>query len=200
MNRKSTEHRVEHIEAPDLCLRYYPDLFHSCQASWYRELFESLPWRQEYAHLFGKTMAVPRLVAWMASPGRSYRYSGIVHHGDGWSPLMQTILTRVEAVAGQQFNSVLANLYRDGADSMGWHADDEPELGPDPVVASLSLGAERRFSLRHRDRSCPPISMSLAPGSLLIMEAGCQRHWQHQIPKTRRQVAPRINLSFRHIL
>jgi alkylated DNA repair dioxygenase AlkB len=115
-------------------------------------------------------------------------------------PVILELKTRVEAVCNAPFNSVLLNLYRDGADSMGWHSDDEPELGERPVIASLSLGAMRRFRLRHRRRKdLDPVAIDLENGSLLIMEGDTQRFWKHQVPKTRRAVAPRINLTFRNI-
>lgn len=203
MSLRFTEHPLpcERIEAPGgLRLRYYPDAFAACQQAWFDELRRTLDWRQERARLFGRELPVPRLVAWMADEGVSYRYSGIVHGAAPWPLLMAEIRAAVELITQHRFNSVLANLYRDGSDSMGWHADNEPELGPRPVVASVSLGAARRFSLRHRQRLYPAMSFDLAPGSLLVMEEGTQCEWQHQIPKTRKPVGPRINLSFRLIV
>jgi alkylated DNA repair dioxygenase AlkB len=115
-------------------------------------------------------------------------------------PVILELKTRIEAVCDAPFNSVLLNLYRDGADSMGWHSDDEPELGERPVIASLSLGATRRFRLRHRRRKeLEPVAIDLENGSLLIMEGDTQRFWKHQVPKTRRAAEPRVNLTFRNI-
>jgi alkylated DNA repair dioxygenase AlkB len=154
--------------------------------------------------------AVPRLTAFVADEGVDYAYSGVVHRGTGWTPELKAIKDRVEAataaagVAKAGFNSLLLNRYRDGRDSIGMHADDEPELGADPVVASVSLGAVRRFVLRHRDADPADPSdrreWPLAHGSLLVMAGACQTFWRHGVPKTAAPVVERINLTFRKIL
>ncbi|MGA1201931.1 MAG: alpha-ketoglutarate-dependent dioxygenase AlkB family protein [Planctomycetota bacterium] len=173
-------------------------------ARWLEELRSSLPWRQESIRIFGKTMPVPRLQSWHGDPGAGYRYSGLDLEPLPWTPLLTEIRGRIEAVVGgPPFNAVLANLYRDGRDSMGWHADDEPELGPEPVIASLSLGASRTFHLRHRTRrELGRLDLQLGTGSLLVMRGRTQECWQHALPKRTGRSGPglRINLTFRRII
>lgn len=149
--------------------------------------------------MFGRPVAVPRLVSWHGDPGATYLYSGTPHDPLPWTPALAALRGRASAAAGIAFNSVLANLYRDGRDSMGWHADDEPELGPDPVIASLSLGAARRFRVRARNGG-ETGEFSLSDGSLLVMEPGVQAAWQHCIPRQAKVTGARINLTFRRIV
>lgn len=165
--------------------------------SCFSDLLEDVDWRQEHAILFGRTIAAPRLTAWYGTHG--YGYSGIRHEPTPFTPTLTTLKSTIEAIAGRRLNSVLINLYRHGQDSMGWHSDDEPALGPEPEIASLSLGAKRRFHFRHRtcDRR---VALDLSHGSCLIMRGRCQACWQHQLPKTKRDIGPRINLTFRTIL
>ena len=162
-------------------------------------LSASVPWRQEKIRMFGKEVDQPRLTAAFADPGVRYRYSGLTLEPHPWSPELLDIRRRAEQDAGRRFNYVLCNLYREGRDSMGFHADDEPELGKDPVIASVSLGATRRFVLRHRRRPLPPVALELTDGSLLVMAGTTQHHWLHGVPRTRAPVGPRINLTFRWI-
>jgi alkylated DNA repair dioxygenase AlkB len=168
-------------------------------------LVRELPWEQRHIVLFGKRVLQPRLIAWAGE--LPYRYSGQTLEPRPWPEPVQAVLARVNASArascGASFNHVLINRYRDGRDSMGYHADAEPELGPDPVVATLSLGATRRFSLRrHPKRSGEePLALELEHGSLLIMGGTCQRHYRHAIPRdSKAQVEQRISLTFRHVL
>jgi alkylated DNA repair dioxygenase AlkB len=161
------------------------------------ELRTGLPWRQEEIRLYGKVHPVPRLSCWLGDEARVYRYSGIEHHPVPWGPVAP-LLRRIEQATGARFNSALANLYRSGADTVGWHADDEPELGRQPRIASLSLGAPRRFVLRHRETR-QKLDLELPPGSLLWMAGDTQRCWEHTVPRTRRPVGPRINLTFRWV-
>jgi len=164
-------------------------------------LIDEIPWRRQSVTLFGKTHPQPRLICWMGDPGCAYLYSGTRWEPEPWHPLVDALRTRAEALSGARFNAVLLNLYRDGADSMGFHADDEPELGERPVIASLSLGAERTMLLRHRhDRAQATQRLPLADGDLLVMRGDTQRNWRHAIPKTRRPVGPRLNLTFRRIV
>jgi len=165
-------------------------------------LIAEIAWRQETITLFGKTHAQPRLICWMGDPGCSYAYSGKRYTPAPWHPLVAELRARVEAeAAGATFNSVLLNQYRDGQDSMGLHADDEPELGPKPVIASLSFGAQRTMHFRHRhDRTRPTQRLPLPDGSLLIMRGKTQANWKHAIPKTRKAIGPRVNLTFRRVL
>ena len=165
----------------------------------FRELIDAVSWRQEVLRIHGKEVPVPRLSAWYGDPGTTYAYSRIRHEPNPWIAPLTEVRAVAERVADAPLNCVLANLYRDGADSVAWHADDEPELGPEPVIASVSLGATRRFQMRRRDDSMERVDLELAHGSFLVMRGVTQRHWVHQIPKTARPVGPRINLTFRHI-
>ncbi len=162
----------------------------------FSDLLESIDWQQEQAFLFGRTIPLPRLTAWHGDHG--YSYSGIRHEPAPFTPLLATLKASIEAITRTSFNSVLINLYRGGQDSMGWHSDDEATLGPEPEIASLSLGARRRFHFKHR-RQSDRLTIDLDHGSCLIMRGQCQANWQHQLPKTRKKVGPRINLTFRTI-
>lgn len=162
--------------------------------SLFAHLRDTVPWKQSGrpGRLF------PRFTAWFADPGTSYSYSGVTHHPDPWTPELLAVKARAEAAAATTWNSLLLNLYRDGRDSIGFHADDEPELGTNPVIGSISLGAERRFVLKH-PASGEKREFALPHGSLLVMGGASQHHWRHGVPKTRKPVGPRINLTFRYI-
>jgi alkylated DNA repair dioxygenase AlkB len=160
-------------------------------------LQRTIDWQQESILMFGRRVLVPRLVAWHGDPGTSYTYSGTPHQPLPWTAPLARIRDRAAELCGARFNAVLLNLYRDGRDGMGWHADDEAELGRDPVIASVSLGATRRFCLRHRKRRNLKLDVPLPHGSLLCMSGPTQHHWLHALPKTRAAVGERINLTFR---
>lgn len=162
-------------------------------------LHNDIPWRQDSIRIAGKDTPIPRLQAWFGDPGMSYTYSGLTLQPTPWSPTLAQVKQRIEAYSDTHFNSLLANLYRDENDSVGWHADDEPELGENPVIASLSLGESRDFVLKHRNHPEQKLKLSLENGDLLIMKGALQHHWLHQIPKARTQCGPRINLTFRRI-
>ena len=164
-----------------------------------RMLTETMPWKQETLTIYGKEHPIPRLQAWMGDDNIQYRYSGKTFQAERWSGQLKTLADKLSTVAATRFNSVLLNLYRDGNDAMGWHSDDEPELGPAPVIASLSLGAERDFAVRRRGSSRQHAVISLPHGSLLIMQAGMQRQWQHSVPRRKAISDSRINLTFRQI-
>lgn len=187
------------LKLADADIEYQPQ-FIDVDPAW--ELFESLiheiDWRQERIKIFAKVHNVPRLSCWMADAGLDYRYSNITMHPVAWSRSLAKIRDRLQLCTQNPFNSVLINYYRDGQDSNGWHSDDEPELGIDPVIASISLGAARDFQLRHKLNKQLRQSLSLEHGSLLLMKGSTQRYWQHQIPK-RAKVGARINLTFRCI-
>ena len=159
-------------------------------------LVDELDWEQKHLVMFGKEVAEPRLSAWYGD--EQYTYSGITLAPKPMTPTLDRLRRLCEGHAGSRFNSVLANLYRDGRDSMGWHADDEPELGPEPVIASLSLGCTRRFRLRHR-RTREVIESDLTGGSLVVMSGACQSAWMHAVPKQSRVTDARVNLTFRWI-
>lgn len=163
------------------------------------ELRDAIPWEQHRLRLFGRVVDAPRLSCWIGDPQAHYRYSGATFAPQPWPPALHRLRERVEATCATRFNSVLANLYRDGRDAMGWHSDDEAELGPHPVIASVSLGGTRRFRLRPRQGEAPATTLELAHGSLLRMAGDTQRNYLHAIPRTRRPVAPRLNLTFRWI-
>jgi alkylated DNA repair dioxygenase AlkB len=164
----------------------------------YRELVATAPWRDDVITLFGRTYPVPRRTAWFGDPGAVYAYSRIVHDPTPWTPTLATLREAVAAEAGGPFNSVLVNWYRDGQDSNGWHADDEPELGPEPLIASLSLGATRVMQFRHRE-TARRFDVTLHDGDLLVMWGDAQSAWVHAIAKSRRVQAGRINLTFRWV-
>jgi alkylated DNA repair dioxygenase AlkB len=182
-------------------VRYFPQAFRPPGAD---ELFvrlrREIDWRQEEIVLFGRRCRVPRLVAWHGDPGATYTYSGTRHEPAPWTPTLMAIRERADDLAGQRFNSVLLNLYRNGRDGMGWHSDDEPELGVNPVIASVSLGATRRFRMRHRKHREATIAVDLEHGSLLLMRGATQHHWLHAVPKIARPAGERINLTFRCVV
>lgn len=160
-------------------------------------LLAEIDWRQDEAWIMGRRVALPRLTAWYGDAG--YRYSGIDNPPQPWLPLLEELKAVAAAVASSSFNSVLLNFYRDGRDSMGWHSDDERSLGAEPVIASLSFGATRRFRLKHRQHPELAIALDLPPGSCLIMAGALQHHWRHTLPRTAKPVGPRVNLTFRLI-
>ncbi|MEO1081994.1 MAG: alpha-ketoglutarate-dependent dioxygenase AlkB [Pseudomonadota bacterium] len=191
----------ERIELPDAELRFWPvcDLG-VASGRLFEELQIGLAWREESIFLFGRSVLQPRLLAWYGDEGTRYRYSGVVHEPEPLTPRLDELRGRLEVLCDARFNSVLANLYRHERDSMGLHADDEPELGAEPVIASLSLGAERVFRLRHRHRrDLKPLRLTLPSGSLLVMSGTTQQFWKHEIPKQTKACGPRINLTFRRI-
>ena len=159
-------------------------------------LIAETPWRAHSITLWGKQMAQPRLSSWHGD--KAYRYSGLTLDPLPFTPLQLELKAAVEAVSGASFNSVLLNYYRDGRDSMGMHSDDEPELGPEPLIASLSFGATRTFILKHK-RGKRQLKLDLTSGSLLIMAKKTQSNYLHGINKTRRALGPRVNLTFRKI-
>jgi len=163
-------------------------------------LIEDIPWRQDHIVLWGKPLLQPRLSAWFGDPGSVYTYSGLTLTPLPWTKLLAELKQTVETLAGERFNSVLLNYYRNERDSMGMHSDDERELGRNPTIASLSFGAERELTFRHRRRKeLAPVRLRLASGSLLIMRGATQHHWKHGIAKERRPCGPRVNLTFRRI-
>ncbi|MEC8103316.1 MAG: alpha-ketoglutarate-dependent dioxygenase AlkB [Pseudomonadota bacterium] len=166
----------------------------------FADLMANLCWQQPSITLYGKQHPIPRLQAWLGDRPHKYRYSGQDFIADIWPDSVADIARDISAETGVLMNSVLVNLYRDGQDSMGWHADDEPELGPDPVIASLSLGATRDFALRRTGTTRQAGRIALSDGSLLVMKAGMQSRWQHALPKRARVKLPRINLTFRQII
>ncbi|HUY11107.1 MAG TPA: alpha-ketoglutarate-dependent dioxygenase AlkB [Candidatus Dormibacteraeota bacterium] len=165
----------------------------------FARLVHGLAWTQPTIALFGVRRPIPRLEAWYGDLDARYRYSGIAHEPMPWTPELAGLRDRLRSCVGEPFNSVLANLYRDGRDSNGWHSDDEAELGPTPTIASLSLGATRRFSIKATASGERHI-FELSNGSLLVMSGASQQLWRHTVPKEPQVQHARINLTFRTIL
>ena len=161
-------------------------------------LWQEMDWKQQEILLFSRKVMQPRLTAWCSDPGISYRYSGLLLSPAPWHERLDRLRRSLKRSSGSGFNSVLLNAYRDGSDSMGWHADNEPELGQYPHIASISLGATRRFLVRPSGGG-KSFGLDLEHGSLLLMKGASQENWQHSIPKTTRQTGLRINLTFRKI-
>lgn len=162
-------------------------------------LLTQVPWETHRIRMFGRWLDSPRLSCWMGDADAHYRYSGADFAPHPWAPVVQELREQLQLGCDGSFNSVLLNRYRDGRDSMGWHSDDEPELGATPLIASLSLGASRRFLLRRRDDPAQKAEYLLGHGDLLLMRGHCQRDYQHSLPKTARVSGERINLTFRQI-
>ena len=161
-------------------------------------LTQSIDWQHEQIYLYGRWIQVPRLMAWYGDPEAVYQYSRVVHHPKAWQPCLQSIREDLESVSGFRFNSVLANLYRDGRDSMGCHADNEKELGLNPCLASLSFGDSRILRFKHQFKA-ERLDVVLENGDLLWMSGRIQQNWFHELPKTKKIKQARINLTFRHI-
>jgi alkylated DNA repair dioxygenase AlkB len=191
-----------HIDLPDGELLLWQRWIHPEQAcACFRLLQQELAWEQSTIRIHGRNVLIPRQNAWYGDPGATYRYSRTTFEPHPWTATLQLIRQQVESTTAVHFNAVLANYYRDGADCVGWHSDDEAELGRNPPIASLSLGSARKFSLKHKRRKdLAPVYLNLEPGSLLLMRGATQHHWQHQIGRTRRLLTPRINLTFRRIV
>jgi alkylated DNA repair dioxygenase AlkB len=188
------------LDLPDAEILYYPHFFTIEEADGiYQELLEKTPWQQDTIKLFGKTHLQPRLTALYGNENKPYSYSNIKMEPHPWNPLLREINLKLASEINNTFTSVLLNLYRDGKDSNGWHADNEKELGKNPVIASLSFGAERAFHLQHNTEKTLKHKIILEHGSLLVMKGTTQHYWKHQIPKTAKEIGNRINLTFRNI-
>ncbi len=188
------------LHLPDAAITYFPHFFDQKEAdAIFAKLTSDIPWQQDNICVFGKTHPQPRLTALFGNGGKSYSYSNIKMQPHPWNALLQKIKSRVESVSETKFTSVLLNLYRDGKDSNGWHADNEKELGTNPIIASVSFGAERVFQLKHNTISNLKQNILLEHGSLLLMQGTTKHFWKHQIPKTSKKIGSRINLTFRVI-
>lgn len=188
------------LRLPDSDIRYFPNFFSKKTSdTYFDQLRKTVPWQQDDIKVFGKLYAQPRLTALYGNNGKPYSYSNITMQPHEFSKELLEIKTAVEAKANIQFTSCLLNLYRDGKDSNGWHADNEKELGSNPVIASITLGQERFFHLKHRKRKELKHKLLLEHGSLLLMQGETQHHWLHQIAKTAKPIGERINLTFRLI-
>lgn len=167
---------------------------------WFDVLLQDVPWQPDTVILFGKRITTARKVAWYGDPGCAYTYSGTTKQPLPWSPALQELRRLVEKVSGVSFNCCLLNLYHHGGEGMGWHSDDERELVPQGIIASVSLGAERRFLFRHKQDPKLKVAVQLESGSLLLMCGSTQTHWLHSLPKSTRIKRARINLTFRQML
>lgn len=161
----------------------------------YQQLL-NLPWQSETLMMYGKEVCVPRKILWIADDQLTYCYSGKTHHPEAWPAALKPIREKLKSIHTP--NAVLANYYQDGKDYMGWHSDNEKELGPEPIITSLSLGAPRTFKFRHK-KTQEIIELELEHGSLLVMHGSCQQHWQHCLPKRLKVKDPRVNLTFREV-
>jgi alkylated DNA repair dioxygenase AlkB len=188
-------------ELPDATIKYYPNFLNTKEADLYLEqLTKETPWRNDPITVFGKTYPQPRMTSLHGHTTESYSYSGIVMQPNRMRKPLLNIEQKLQAFTKETFTTVLLNLYRDGQDSNGWHADNEKELGVNPVIASISLGASRYFHLKHNSDKSQRLKLELTHGSLLLMEGATQHFWKHQIAKTAKKVGPRINLTFRKVL
>lgn len=167
--------------------------------NWFEHFYSTVQWRSEQVKVFGKVYDQPRLTALYADEERSYTYAGLTLEAFSFNEKMKQLKSDIEDVTRHRYNSCLFNLYRNEKDSNGWHADDEPELGSQPVIASLSLGATRRFHIKHKRDKTLKRTIDLTHGSLLLMAGASQKDFKHQLPKTQSPKAPRINLTFRYI-
>lgn len=189
-----------HFNMPDAEIIYFPSFLSKEEADFlFQELLEKTPWQQDEITVYGKNHLQPRLTALYGNEGKPYSYSNITMHPHYWTLTLQKLKSLVENISETNFTTVLLNYYRDGKDSNGWHADNEKELGKNPVIASLSLGAERNFQLKHNFDASQKMNIVLENGSLLLMKGPTQHFWKHQVPKTAKPVGQRINLTFRTI-
>lgn len=190
---------LQHFVLPQAELLFWPRWLSPEQAErCYQQLAQQLNWQQPAIKIFGKAVLIPRQQVWMGDPHCSYKYSGVLFEPEPWHPLVWQLTEWVNQLCKTRFNSVLLNWYADGQQHMGWHSDDEPELGQDPQIASLSLGQQRFFDLKHK--TCgTQLKLELGHGSLLLMAGQCQQYWQHRVPKMASATKGRINLTFREI-
>lgn len=178
---------------------YISNFFDKVKSDFYFQyLKKNIEWKQEEMNLYGKVQKFPRLTAWYGDKDKAYTFSGIKLEPKNWNEHLLKIKERVKTKCNTDFNSVLLNLYRNGYDSISWHTDAEVELGRNPLIASVSFGGTRKFQLKHQQTN-EKIELELENGSLLIMQGSLQHHWKHQIPKTKKEVSERINLTFRRI-
>ena len=190
------------IQSVNLSLKYIENFFNLDESRLYmRKLTQSVLWRREKIKMWGKEIVTKRRIAWYADDGKSYTYSGSTFFPSQWNDVLLQLKESVENYSEIKFNSVLLNEYPNGEVGMGWHSDDEKELGTDPIIASLSFGANRDFIFKHKtDRSIENVKLHLKSGSLLLMLGSTQHYWKHSLPKRLKVKEPRINLTFRNII
>lgn len=196
---KAAKNKI-HLPLDEAEVYYYPKFIETSEADrLFQSFLENTKWRQDPITLFGKTYPQPRLTALYGTNGESYTYSGITMQPHPFIPPHSELLKSLQKVCNTTFTTVLMNLYRDGQDSNGWHSDDEKELGMNPIIASISLGAARVFHFKHKTTKEKRYRLTLMHGSLLMMQGTTQHNWQHQLPKSKRVQEARINLTFRRI-
>ncbi|HYH86520.1 MAG TPA: alpha-ketoglutarate-dependent dioxygenase AlkB [Pyrinomonadaceae bacterium] len=194
--------KADSVLMPDADVVLFRDFFEKEESDLlFVELLNKIEWKQDRIKYYGKEMDLPRLTAWYGDSGASYTYSNISMNSTVWTPTLMCIKEKIEKMTGASFNSVLLNYYRHGRDSVSWHRDNEPELGKNPVIASVSFGETRRFQFKHiKRKELGRVDVELTHGSLLVMQGTTQEFWLHQIPKTSKPIKPRVNLTFRRIL
>ncbi|AUC80846.1 alpha-ketoglutarate-dependent dioxygenase AlkB [Lacinutrix sp. Bg11-31] len=188
------------LNLPDSDISYFPNFFSKTEAhAFYSSILNETNWKQDNITVYGKTYEQPRLTALFGNNNKPYSYSNITMRPEAFTGLLLKIKSKIETKTDAKFTTCLANLYRDGNDSNSWHADNEKELGKNPIIASVTLGAARYFNLKHKNVKSLNQKLLLENGSLLLMQGETQHHWLHQIAKTKKEVKPRINLTFRVI-
>lgn len=188
------------LNLPDSDIKYYPNFFNKEESdTYFNSLLKHINWQQDNITVFGKTYKQPRLTALFGNNAKPYSYSNITMYPEDFSEELQQIKNKVETKVNAKFTTCLANLYRNGNDSNGWHADNEKELGQNPIIASVSFGAERYFHLKYKKDKSLKKKLLLQHGSLLLMQGKTQHYWLHQIAKTKKEIGQRINLTFRII-
>ena len=195
------ELEIHPFNLQDADVTLYKNFFTTTESNkLFKSLQETIEWKQETAKLFDKEFDIPRLTALYGDPEKTYTYSGILLNPIKWTDDLLFIKERVEKTTGDNFSSVLLNLYRSGNDCVHWHSDDKPELGPNPTIASVSFGQARTFQLKHKlDPEIERVSIELDNGCMLLMKGTTQTFWLHQVPKSKTKMQPRINLTFRTI-
>lgn len=189
------------FDLPDAKIRYFEHFIPIEMAQLlFEQILHQTPWQKDKITVFGKTHDQPRLTALYGHEGKPYSYANITMYPHQWTPALMHIKESITQLTAYEFNTALLNLYRDGNDSNGWHADNEKSLGKNPVIASVSFGATRMFQLQHNTIKEAKLKIPLTHGSLLLMEGQTQHYWKHQIPKTKSHVGPRINLTFRKLI
>ena len=188
------------LPLPDAVFEFYPNFFNQEEADiLFDKLMNETPWQQDDITIFGKKITQPRLTCLFGNEGKPYSYSGLTMQPHPWNATIMFLKEKVDKISEQNFTTVLANLYRNEKDSNGWHADNEKELGKNPIIASVSFGEERKFQLKHISDNTVKLSLNLNHGSLLVMKEGSQINYKHQIPKATQPKNARINLTFRTI-
>jgi alkylated DNA repair dioxygenase AlkB len=190
--------QLQNILPYDGIVNYYGKVMNTAEAdSYLQTLLQTIEWKHDEARIFGRHIITKRKVAWYGDMDFDYAYSGTTRTALAWTPELLTLKTLTEQLTGEHYNSCLLNLYHTGDEGMAWHSDDEKMLGKDSTIASLSFGAERKFSLKYRANKEESRSLLLENGSLLVMRGTTQSHWLHSLPKSKRVTTPRVNLTFR---